>query len=48
MEEYNEIEDVEYEIESKLLGTNNKKAITLLYAFNSTGKTRISNIIKDE
>ena len=48
MEEYNEIEDVAYEIESKLLGTNNKKAITLLYAFNSTGKTRISNIIKDE
>lgn len=28
MEEYNEIEDVAYEIESKLLGTNNKKAIT--------------------
>lgn len=47
MGEYNSIEDIAIKIENELLGVNNEKALTLLYAFNSTGKTRISNILKD-
>ena len=42
MQEFNTIEEVANKIKGDLLSQNDKKSIALLYAFNSTGKTRLS------
>ena len=42
MTDFNSIEDVANKIKSDLLAQNDKKSIALLYAFNATGKTRLS------
>lgn len=48
MEEFDSIEDVAEEIKNKLDKDTGKKKILALYAFNSTGKTRISNILNNK
>ena len=42
MTEYNSISDVAAQIKEELCANTDKKSITLLYAFNATGKTRLS------
>lgn len=45
MNEFNSIDDIAIEIKDKQLAKNNgKKNLSLIYAFNSTGKTRLSMI----
>jgi hypothetical protein len=43
MTEFNNITEVSEEIKAKLDSSSNKKKVITLYAFNGTGKTRISN-----
>ena len=43
MAEFDSIENVAQEIKNKLNSNTNKKSIALLYAFNATWKTRLSN-----
>ncbi|MBR6688589.1 MAG: anticodon nuclease [Clostridia bacterium] len=45
---YDTIETVAEGIKTNLINKEDKKSITLLYAFSSTGKTRISRILSDE
>ncbi|TSC52317.1 MAG: hypothetical protein LiPW41_528 [Parcubacteria group bacterium LiPW_41] len=45
MEEFSLIEDLAAAMKLKLDATTNKKKVVALYAFNSTGKTRLSNIL---
>ncbi len=45
MEEYNSIEYLSEGIKKKLDSSGNKKKVIALYAFNSTGKTRLANIL---
>lgn len=42
MPEYNSITDVATQIKTDLCASRDRKSITLLYAFNATGKTRVS------
>ena len=48
MEEYNSIEAVAKKIKDSLNLNNQKKNISILYAFNATGKTRLSTTLIDE
>ncbi len=43
MAEFDSIEEVAVEIKNNLDSHTNKKQIAIMYAFNSTGKTRVSN-----
>ena len=48
MEEYNSIEAVAEKIKDSLNSNNQKKNISILYAFNATGKTRLSTTLTDK
>lgn len=47
MSEFNLIEDLSEKIKDILDDTSNKRNVCLIYAFNGTGKTRLSKIITD-
>lgn len=48
MDELNSIEIVAQKIKHSLESNNKKKSISILYAFNATGKTRLSTILNEE
>lgn len=48
MSEFNTLENISAQIKSDLDKSTNKKKIGLLFAFNGTGKTRLSAVVKDE
>lgn len=48
MEKYNSIEVVAENIKDSLNSNNQKRNISILYAFNATGKTRLSTTLTDE
>ena len=48
MDEYNSIEAVADKIKSNLNSKNQNKNVSILYAFNATGKTRLSTTLTDE
>ena len=48
MDEYDSIEAVAKEIKNNLTSNNQKKNVSILYAFNATGKTRLSTTLTDE
>lgn len=48
MAEFNSITDLARDIKSKLDTTTTKKKVVALYAFNATGKTRLSNLLSWE
>lgn len=47
MDKFNSIEIVAQKITNSLEYDNNKKSISILYAFNATGKTRLSTILSE-
>lgn len=48
MDDYNTIESLANEIKKKLNNNPSKKKVVLLYAFNATGKTRLSREIESK